>query len=290
MDVTDVLRALGGSARWSELNGRVGWRALKEAELAGAVRHDGAAWSLLDTADDIVLARQLRAVRSHATAAAHWRLALPPQNDAAVHLTVRWKAHRRGGTAATLHYRDLADSEIDGDVTTPLRTVVDCLREESLRVALSVGDSALATGLVTAEQLREAVDPLRGPHSRKAKDRLCLLDARAANAFESSMRAILIAAGILGFQPQVNIRKGGKWVGRVDLAHRGLRIVIECDGFDTHGGREAFVTDLVRHTELTAAGWRTLRFTWEQVMFHPEWVLEQVRLAIAAAIREGKAA
>jgi len=37
----------------------------------------------------------------------------------------------------------------------------------------------------------------------------------------------------------------------------------------------------VRHTELTSAGWRTLRFTWEQVMFRPEWVLECVRDVIA---------
>jgi very-short-patch-repair endonuclease len=74
-------------------------------------------------------------------------------------------------------------------------------------------------------------------------------------------------------------------VGRVDLAHRTLRIVIECDGFETHGGRDAFVRDLVRFTELVSAGWRPLRFTWEQVMFNPEWVLERVRdvLSIAEA-------
>ena len=52
-------------------------------------------------------------------------------------------------------------------------------------------------------------------------------------------RAILIEAGITGFEPQVTIRYRGQFVGIVDLAHRQLRIVIECDGFETHGSLEA---------------------------------------------------
>ena len=101
-----------------------------------------------------------------------------------------------------------------------------------------------------------------------------MLDARAANAFESSARALLIEAGLLGFRPQVSASgTGDEWIGRVDLANPALRIVIECDGFETHGGRDAFVRDLVRFTWLVSAGWRPLRLTWKQVMFEPEWVL-----------------
>ena len=103
-----------------------------------------------------------------------------------------------------------------------------------------------------------------------------MLDARAKNAFESCARAILLAAGITGFEPQVVIRHAGAWVGRVDLADRRLKIVIECDGFEFHSDRKAFNKDLVRFTMLVAGGWRPLRFTWSQVMYHDEWVLARV--------------
>ena len=65
-------------------------------------------------------------------------------------------------------------------------------------------------------------------------------------------------------------------MGRVDLAHRRLKIVIECDGFEFHSDRKAFNKDLVRFTMLVAGGWRPLRFTWSQVMFDEEWVLARV--------------
>jgi hypothetical protein len=37
----------------------------------------------------------------------------------------------------------------------------------------------------------------------------------------------------------------------------------------------------VRYTELTLAGWRVLRFTWEQVMLHPEFVRGVLALVVA---------
>ena len=75
------------------------------------------------------------------------------------------KVHHRPADAR-LSYRRLGTAEHDGDVTSPLRTVVDCLRDESLRVALSVGDSALRDGLVTHAELSAAVAALRGKGQR----------------------------------------------------------------------------------------------------------------------------
>lgn len=277
VQVTDALRALGGCARAKQIRALAGRRALARAVTSGAVTREGSVYKLPTTTRPQVLARELRGVRSHCTAAAHWGFALPPTDDL-VDITVPNKARRTSVPEdVDLHFRDHRPDEVDGDVTAPLRTVLDCLRDEPLRVALSVGDSALASGKVTWEQLDRAVRALRGPRSLLARLRLRQLDARSANAFESSCRAILLDAGITGFQPQVAIRHKKRWVGRVDLADRTRRIVIECDGFAHHGDRDAFVSDLVRHTKLVAAGWRPLRFTWEQVMFRPEWVLEMVQ-------------
>ena len=206
-------------------------------------------------------------------------------------LTIPWHAQRRRTPAdVNLHYRDLRADEIAGDATTPLRTVVDCLRDEDWRTAISVGDSALGSGTVDHVELGRAVLRLRGPGSRRARERFALLDARAANAFESCARVLLIEAGILGFEPQVWIRAGGQAIGRVDLAHRRLRVVIECDGFETHGTLAGMTRDATRHTRLVAAGWRPLRFTWRQVMFAPEWVVARVRETLDAATRDEVAA
>lgn len=181
----------------------------------------------------------------------------------------------------TLHYLELLPEDIDDDVLTPLATAAYCLRDLSTREALSVGDSALRSGQVELHALRARVASLRNRGAPRARNRLELLDARAANAFESCARTLLIEAGITGFVPQVTIRHNG-WIGRVDLAHRHLRIVIECDGFEHHGTLDAMTRDCTRHTRLAAAGWGTFRFTWYRVMHRPDWVLEQIRDTIAA--------
>jgi very-short-patch-repair endonuclease len=215
----------------------------------------------------------------------HWQLALPPHVGIRRHdIAIPPKATRANvPDDIRLRYIELRPEDVDGDVLTPLATVVYCLRDLSARDALSVGDSALRAGLVELGALRRRVHQLRNRGAARARARLDGLDARAANAFESSCRAILIEAGITGFEPQVTIRHDGAWIGRVDLAHRQLRIVIECDGFETHGTLDAMTHDCVRHTRLAAAGWRSLRFTWYQVMHRPDWVLEQIRGAVVAS-------
>jgi very-short-patch-repair endonuclease len=140
-----------------------------------------------------------------------------------------------------------------------------------------VGDSALRSGAVQHAALGQAVQSLRGRGSALARRRFALLDARAENAFESSARAILLEAGIAGFEPQVSIRHHTGWIGRVDLADRARRIVVECDGFEFHSDRKAFTKDVRRFTLLVAAGWRPLRLTWPQVMYEPEWVLARIQ-------------
>jgi very-short-patch-repair endonuclease len=282
-----ALRALGGSARWTQLDGHVSRRQLADAVRDGHVLRSGRAYCLPSTTRPQQLAAAHRATRSHATAAEHWGWPMPP-DDGVIRLTVPFKAQRTTKPPEVrLRYRDLDDTEVVGDVTSPLRTAVDCLRDECLRVALSVGDSALRSGLIEYDELAAAVAALRGPGSRRARDRLRMLDARAANAFESCARAILLEAGFTDFEPQVSISHRGVWIGRVDLAYLALRIVIECDGFETHGTLAGMTKDATRHTWLVSAGWRPLRFTWRQVMSDHEWVLDRVRDTVSVALGAG---
>jgi very-short-patch-repair endonuclease len=104
-------------------------------------------------------------------------------------------------------------------------------------------------------------------------------DPRAESGLESLLRAIVLLAGILGFEPQVLIADDG-FRARVDLAHRGLRLVLEADSFEHHGHRSALARDCRRYDELTVRGWRVLRFAWEQVVLEPEWVASVVLRAV----------
>jgi very-short-patch-repair endonuclease len=284
LPVADVLRAYGGAARWSQLNGRINRRALQHAVAAGEVVVDGGTYYLPETDYATWIARRLRGTRSHRSAAKHWKLALPPGPDNLHDIAIPPNAKRDNVPAdVALHYLELLEADIDDYVLTPLATTAYCLRDLSTREALSVGDSALRSRQVELPALRRRVEQLRNRGAARARRRLELLDGRSANAFESCCRALLIEAGITGFEPQVTIRHNGFWIGRVDLAHRRLRIVIECDGFETHGTLEAMTRDCTRHTRLISSGWRTLRFTWHQVMFQPDYVIAQIRDTIAAA-------
>jgi very-short-patch-repair endonuclease len=283
--IVDVLRAFGGTARWSQLKGKVSRRRLARAVADGEVLGDHGTYSLPPTDYATRLARRLNGARSHRSAAEHWGFALPPcgDDDAEQHdIAVAPNAVRSNvPDDIKLRYLDLAEDDVTDGVLSPVATTAFCLRDLSLREALSVGDSALASGKVTLAQIEQRVARFRGPRRVLASQRLTLLNANSANAFESSCRALLIGAGIDGFESQVEIRHRGKWIGRVDFAHRLLRIVIECDGFETHGTLDAMTQDCIRHTRLVAAGWRPLRFTRYQGMKRPDWVLEQVRETLA---------
>lgn len=285
MPILDVLRAFGGTARWSQLKGKVSRRRLNRAVEDGEALCDLGTYSLPPIDYATRMARRLRGARSHRSAAEHWGFALPPLGDGETKrhdIVVSPNAVRSNvPDDIKLRYLDLAEDDVVDGVLSPIATAAFCLRDLSLREALSVGDSALASGQVPIAQLEERVARFRGPRRVLARRRLTMLNANAANAFESSCRALLIEAGIHGFEPQVEIRHRGKWIGRVDLAHRLLRIVIECDGFEHHGSLDAMTRDCIRHTRLVASGWRTLRFTWYQVMHRPDWVLEQVRDTLA---------
>lgn len=290
LDPVVALGAFGGTARWSQLQRSVRRRQLARAVREGHVLKLGAVYALVGTDEGLVAARRLRGVASHRSAARQHGFALPPGPD---HHDVLLPPRSHRSTVpedVRLHFGAVPEADRAEGVTNRVLTVVHCLRDLPLRDALSVGDSALRAG-VPHEDIAAAVASLRGPGSARARQRFALLDARSENAFESSCRALLIDGGIRGFRPQVTVTHRREFVGRVDLGDAVLRIAIECDGFATHGSRQAMVADCVRHTRLTAAGWRSLRFTWEQVMFRGPWILAQVAATIdwAAATRTRKA-
>jgi very-short-patch-repair endonuclease len=59
---------------------------------------------------------------------------------------------------------------------------------------------------------------------------------------------------------------------QVDFVWHRQRVVVETDGYRTHGTRRAFREDRRRDRLLGLAGWRVVRFTWDDLTGDPEHV------------------
>ncbi len=84
--------------------------------------------------------------------------------------------------------------------------------------------------------------------------------------------------------PRTNVRlqvEGHRF--EVDLLWEDQRLAIETDGEETHGTRAAFQRDRKRDQILTAAGYRTARITWRQVVDEPNAVIHRVARMLKAA-------
>jgi very-short-patch-repair endonuclease len=231
-------------------------------------------------------ALRLSGIASHLTAANHWGWAVKHTPDQP-HVTVRAKRSLASGAGdeVVVHWRDLdADDVVDGWVTTRERTVIDCCLDLPFDEALAVADSALRSGLKRAVVIERA--RWLGPRQVTKVERvLAAAHAKAANPFESALRAIALDVRGLSVEVQHRIRYDD-FYARVDLADPTLKIVLEADSFEFHGKRSAMRRDCHRYDELVARGWLVLRFAWEQVMFEAEWVASVIRRTVQHRLAE----
>ncbi len=146
--------------------------------------------------------------------------------------------------------------------------MADCARHLGFAAGLAVADAALREGRVSSAQIEETLAESPRIGQPQARRILQAADARAANPFESCLRAIALDVPGLAVEPQYFI----DWVGRVDLADPHLRLVLEADSYAWHGGAGVFRYDVRRHAALVRAGWTVVRFCWEDVMSQPHYV------------------
>lgn len=280
-----MVERLGGVCSWRELRRAVPWRTIGPAVAHGTVVRAARGVYALPSADaGRVAAARITGTVSHRTAAMlhGWKVKQPPPLP-----DVTLPRHRklRAGTKqiATIHWRDLDSADVMGGLTTPVRTVLDCCLDLPFDEALAIFDSALRAG-VRRRDVQEAALRL-GPRQRKKVLRLArLATPRAANPFESVLRAIALQVAGLSVVPQFAIRYDD-FFAQVDLADEEIRIVLEADSYEFHAQRRDFDRDCRRYDELVARDWLVLRFTWEQVMFDPVWVARVITDVVAVRTR-----
>jgi very-short-patch-repair endonuclease len=230
----------------------------------------------------------LDAVVSHTDAALLWGLELvtTPASRTVIVRRARSGLRREG---VVVHRAELEAGEWvrrDGlRVTTVLRTVLDLCRSLPLAEAVATADSALRLGLLTLEELQAAVCGLAAAPGRSRVARaVALVDPRAGSVLESLLRVLLSSHGLRPPQSQHEVRtRTGRRIGRVDFAWEDLRVVLETDGFAFHADRRSYREDRRRGNALVRAGWVVLRFSWEDVMQYPDYVVSCVREVLEAA-------
>lgn len=228
----------------------------------------------LPHADEAIrAAHRLTGVVSHRSAAAHWgwpQKSLPSKPELTVprNRVVSPETRR----AVLLHRTDLAPDEVDGFATTRARTLVDVLRSCPFDEALAIADSALRSESLTPAGLARVAASARGPGSARVRRVAAAASGLAANPFESVLRAHALEVG-LALRPQVPLY-GSVFLGRPDLADVENRVIAEADSFEWHGSRSALRRDARRYNEFVLHGWVVLRFSWDDVMHHPDYVRE----------------
>ena len=170
-------------------------------------------------------------------------------------VVVHW---RRGGTG-TRHLMGVEDA---------LRDMIGCQKPERI---VAAADSALRAGHITFARWTRLIEtaPL---HLRRQLRRV---DPASGSIVESILRFRL---EVLGFVPASQVSIPG--VGRVDFL-LGRRLVIEVDGWETHGSRDAFEEDRRRDAELVRRGYVVLRFSARRVLRSWHAVLATIRDCVA---------
>jgi hypothetical protein len=228
---------------------------------------------------------------SHLSAAALWKLPGFPERSIEI-LAPHGKLNHRIPRVTVHESRRLpADhlTAVDGlRVTTIERTLCDlAARIGVLRLGRAV-DNATTRGLTTVERLWAVWVELAAPGRRGVKAMKTVLLVRGpgyvvgTTELEARFLDLVRRFGLALPTAQVDLGAEG-WVGRVDVLYRAANLVVEVDGRIGHLGHLDRAKDRERDNDLMTAGWRVLRFTWDDLVHREAWVADTLRRALAVA-------
>jgi very-short-patch-repair endonuclease len=202
--------------------------------------------------------------------AAHLAGMLDADHVTGVEVTVPRRRRRRIAGVRIHRVRDLRADEltrIDGiPVTTPARTLLDLAETARGRVVEQAYATALRMRLVTSDAMRAIVE--RHPTHRGAPLWQRLLAQHDTPSFTRSRaeeKLLALTQKALLPRPELNVQILGH---EVDFVWRDARVIAEVDGYAFHAASRSFGADRRRDAELTAAGYRVLRFTWSDLGEH----------------------
>lgn len=221
---------------------------------------------------------------SHATAARLWNLVVPPDPEVHVIAPRDSRVRIRGLRTHRVAIDEREMTLVSGVLcTTLLRTTIDCLLwlpEEAGRGLLT---DALQRHVLDLDTVRTALRQTGQRHGL-ARAWAVLRDVSGGAHSEAEVLAhrILRKSGIAGWSANVEVYDAMGLIGVVDVLFAAARLVLEIDGRAYHSDDAAFQRDRSRQNRLVAAGFRVVRFTWEDLVRRPDEVAQVVRSLLLA--------
>jgi len=230
------------------------------------------------------------AVASHRSAARLW--GLDNSRRPMVELSVTAERYHRLQGVTVHRSSDLGPGVMTArngiPLTTPVRTLVDLGAVQGYRSVERALDIALSKRLVTLDGLRLGLGSVARRGRRGAGALRALLDDRsgadglAESVLEARMLRLCRTQELPEPTCQYEVRSGARLVGRIDFAYPAAGVAIEVDGYESHASLDVFRHDRSRQNELVAMGWTVLRFTWDDIVHHPERVARAVTTVLVA--------
>jgi hypothetical protein len=229
-----------------------------------------------------VLACGPGAVLSHRTAAAHWEMLRTDQTR----IDVTAPRGRHGAPGIRLHRSRSLDAQDTTNhegipITTVSRTLLD--------LAATARPSELERALAQAERLqlydhRAIESVIARCNGHRGTKTLARATSRAPkwtrNEWEAEFLQLLRRAGLP--EPLTNDAFDAPDHGQCEPDYHwpSHQVIVETDGWQTHGTRSAFRNDRAKDAALTSSGYRVLRFTKD---VEPELVVRRLRALLPSA-------
>jgi very-short-patch-repair endonuclease len=272
MDVLSSLRRSGSVARTGDL---LRWGAtrsqIRAAVEAGRLVHvRKGLYALPDAPRELVAALRINARLTCVSAAPHhglWLLTAP----ATLHISC---IGRSGGKYVNHQFRTVEPHPLL-PVVGVVDTLIHVLQCRPAVEAAVVVESSLRRGDTVKPFLEKR---LQGNRNGKARAALALVTGCGESALEVVARILFRGAG---FHCETQVPIDG--VGRVDFILEGF-VVVEVDGDKYHSDRAARNRDRRRNNELIARGYLYLRFSYEDIMFNQDYVVDRIRVVLSGRV------
>jgi predicted transcriptional regulator of viral defense system len=230
------------------------------------------------------------ALASHESAAILHGLALldqPPEGLVTVTRPPWLRGSRACGKDLKVHAAALSRGQVmlryGVPVTSVARTVVDLARTSPFKQGVVVADSALHAGKTTAEELASVLATCSNwPGAQRARRVVAFSDHRSESVLESCARVTFDDYGLPAPELQVDIGDEG-FIGRVDFCWLEYLTIAEADGMVKYADPRRAAAQLERDQLLRGAGYKVVHFTWRQLFYETDRVIEWIREAFGRA-------
>ena len=171
-------------------------------------------------------------------------------------------------------------------VTDPARTLLDLaavLRPHQLEHAINETEHRRLVSELSLEALLARYPRRKGTVALRAiLERRAIGRTRTRNDLEAALIAVVDEHGLPRPATNQMIELPTGWA-EGDAVWFDQRLVVELDGYETHGTRHAFEDDRARDRELQAQGWRTARITSRQLETDAATIGRQLRALLLTA-------